>query len=191
MYAAQALNLLLMVVLWLLATLSAFFLPPEVPCLLLLPIFPLLIYSIFNTAGDNNGDYEGSLSITWKVIFAMIFVFMIIYWKSGLYYDGKKEEIGVLDAFYFSVTTWTTLGYGDFLPGERMRHITSIQAIYGQVSMGVWIAAIGLWIGQRTERRRAIHEHNRKVIEEANKTEPVDADNPDNPPENSKNQQDD
>jgi len=70
--------------------------------------------------------------------------FGVIYWRYGLMHNGEQIEVSIFTALYFSVTTLTTLGFGDFSPTPRLRHITSLQAIIGFVSLGVWIGLIGL-----------------------------------------------
>lgn len=49
------------------------------------------------------------------------------------------------DALYFSVTTFTTLGYGDFraLPAQRLN--TSIEAIFGLLTVALTSSLIWLW----------------------------------------------
>ena len=41
---------------------------------------------------------------------------------------------------YFSVVTFTTLGYGDFKPTEKTRPIAAVEAIVGLVLMAFLIA---------------------------------------------------
>ncbi|MEZ6062350.1 MAG: ion channel [Planctomycetaceae bacterium] len=42
-------------------------------------------------------------------------------------------------AFYFSLVTWTTLGYGDFQPTEAVRMAAAIEAMLGYVAMAFFI----------------------------------------------------
>jgi hypothetical protein len=44
--------------------------------------------------------------------------------------------------FYFSLVTWTTLGYGDFRPTAAMRLIAASEAILGYVSMALFIGGV-------------------------------------------------
>jgi hypothetical protein len=41
---------------------------------------------------------------------------------------------------YFSVVTWTTLGYGDFIPMPDARYIVVVEAIMGYVMMALLIS---------------------------------------------------
>jgi len=58
-------------------------------------------------------------------------------------------SVGLADAIYFSIVTWTTLGYGDFVPMPAFRLFAAIQAIYGYVSMGVLVGLISGIVGSR------------------------------------------
>ena len=45
-------------------------------------------------------------------------------------------------SLYFSIVTWTTLGYGDFSPEHNIRIIAALQAMLGYVSMGVFVGLL-------------------------------------------------
>lgn len=70
---------------------------------------------------------------------ALIFIFGGIYRGYGLIYNGSHVSLSHdgASALYFSIVTWTTLGYGDFSPPAAIRLITAIQAILGYVMFGV------------------------------------------------------
>ncbi len=48
-------------------------------------------------------------------------------------------------AIYFSITTFTTLGYGDFAPTINMRIVTSLEVLMGMVSTAFLFALIWFW----------------------------------------------
>ena len=50
--------------------------------------------------------------------------------------DGNQFYPKWRDALYFSVVTFTTLGYGDTAPREEYRLVAAFQAIYGYLSLG-------------------------------------------------------
>ncbi len=61
----------------------------------------------------------------------------------------KVGAIGRLhDALYFSIVTYTTLGYGDIVLGEGWRLMASIQAANGIIIFG-WSTAIIVGIVQK------------------------------------------
>ena len=61
--------------------------------------------------------------------------------------DTAQAAIGFADAVYFSVVTWTTLGYGDILPRSDFRLFAAIEAIYGYVSLGVLVGLVSGVVG--------------------------------------------
>jgi hypothetical protein len=81
----------------------------------------------------------------------LIFVFAGIYRGYGLVFGG--EHVSLLNDWksplYFSVVTWTTLGYGDFTPPPELRLITAMQAILRYIFFGL---AVGLWAGVLSNR---------------------------------------
>ncbi|MEK9281129.1 potassium channel family protein [Bradyrhizobium sp. ISRA442] len=85
----------------------------------------------------------------------LIFVFAGIYRGFGLLYGGTP--ISLIDdgqsALYFSVITWTTLGYGDFTPPPELRLIAAIQALLGYAFFGI---SVGLGTAILCEKRSSI-----------------------------------
>jgi Ion channel len=55
---------------------------------------------------------------------------------------GKRSD-SLIDCMYFSLITWTTVGYGDFIPASRAaRVLAAYQAIAGYFTMAAVFAAI-------------------------------------------------
>lgn len=52
------------------------------------------------------------------------------------------EVFGYWKSFYFSIVTWTTLGYGDVIPLEDARPVAAIEALLGYVVMALLIAVV-------------------------------------------------
>jgi len=87
--------------------------------------------------------------ITLIHIFNVIFtiaIYSVIYFRNGLVVDGKHQTIGLIDAFNFSCTTWTTLGYGKFTPTPDLLIITSLEALHGVFAMAIFIAVIAMYL---------------------------------------------
>lgn len=89
------------------------------------------------------------------IFFLLCFVFGGVFYPAKLYKeygvpdlqcDASVEEkctsdtIGV--SLYFSLITWTTLGYGDVAPVKELRFLSAFQALYGTLSAGILIGII-------------------------------------------------
>lgn len=93
-----------------------------------------------------------SRSYFW-IVFVMLVTHIIItilsfalhYKASGLMGPEGSVSLSYYDALYFSITTFTTLGYGDFRPLVDHRLTTSLEALAGLVSMAFWASFIWLW----------------------------------------------
>ena len=93
-----------------------------------------------------------SRSFFWY-IFTLLFVHVVItivsfalhYINSGLNGTNGTFTPKFYDALYFSITTFTTLGYGDFQPTADHRLTTSIEALIGMVSMAIGASLIWMW----------------------------------------------
>ena len=71
----------------------------------------------------------------------LIGVYALIYKSLGLSEGGVRVE-RPLDFLYFSIVTWTTLGYGDIIPSPASRMFAASEALYGYVFMGVYLGLI-------------------------------------------------
>jgi len=71
--------------------------------------------------------------------------FSLHYMSTGLLINGKIMQPSFYDSIYFSITTFSTLGYGDFQPLPEYRLTTSIEALTGMISMAVGASFIWLW----------------------------------------------
>ena len=85
-------------------------------------------------------------------LFFLIGYFALIYKSFGVIPPGKEEaeQLSWLDSIYFSVVTWTTLGYGDFRPSNEIKLWVIAEAILGYVYMGLLIGKL-LLLGQRNK----------------------------------------
>ena len=55
----------------------------------------------------------------------------------------SSRQLDPVDYIYFSVITWTTVGYGDITPSESSRLIAALEALSGYIFMGLFIGILG------------------------------------------------
>ena len=68
----------------------------------------------------------------------LIMAFSLLYWAGGLSVsEGKTYSPSALDALYFSAVTFSTLGYGDFAPSQDFRILAALEAIIGNLHLGM------------------------------------------------------
>jgi len=67
-------------------------------------------------------------------------------------FTGTEDSRGFATLLYFSLTTLTTLGYGDIVPVDPVaRLLTSFEAVLGQLYVAIFIARlVSLEVSQRT-----------------------------------------
>ena len=166
MHAFDALNKMIAVVAFGLAIITSLFAYPEIPVSLILVGYYFSFYVMGASIGEAFGWYHNALKFYAMVLIITVLTFGIIYWRYGLVSNGENIEISFINAIYFSVTTWTTLGYGDFAPVSRIRHITSVQAILGYVGLGLLIALMSGYMNNLATNRKEVREHNLGIMKE-------------------------
>ena len=78
---------------------------------------------------------------------ALIVVFAGIYRGFGL---DKAEPLVTHDiALYFSIVTWTTLGYGDLAPVRGLQLLAAMQAGLGYLFLGLIVGLVANLISSR------------------------------------------
>ncbi len=70
----------------------------------------------------------------------VVLVCTAIYMGFGL--KEATEPLTFGDYLYFSIVTWTTLGYGDLQPVPDLRLLAALQALAGYVSLGLVVSLI-------------------------------------------------
>lgn len=75
-------------------------------------------------------------------IFTLIFLFASLYAEKGVYINDNSGTIitNFNTCIYFSIVTFTTLGYGDFCPTPETRGIAAVEAITGFLMLGFVLA---------------------------------------------------
>lgn len=73
---------------------------------------------------------------------SILLLFANLYRWLGVTDSASKGPTTFLTSLYYSVSTWTTLTYGDIVPNAITRPIAALQAITGYVVMAFLIAII-------------------------------------------------
>jgi len=84
---------------------------------------------------------------------ALLLLFAGIYLGFGLEQGGAEvKDLGWANALYFSVVTWTTLGYGDFVPRAAIRLVAALQALLGYVFFGLIVGLLADYLKSEENR---------------------------------------
>ncbi len=126
-------------------------------------LFIIVEYDVFSDRQVTLETLAGACCgyILMAAIFASIYSILLQYNPEGLsLWEGttfkssdiifQGEKYGVLG--YFSITTLTTLGYGDIFPNSQAtRSTAAIEAIFGQLYLAVIVARlVGMYITSRS-----------------------------------------
>ena len=83
--------------------------------------------------------------------FILIMLFTLVYWRGkGIKRlkenDGDNNRVSrwaaFYNAFYFSVVTFTTVGYGDWYPEDRYRIVVMIEGVLGWLLLALFIVTL-------------------------------------------------
>jgi uncharacterized protein YjbI with pentapeptide repeats len=83
--------------------------------------------------------------------FVLIMVFALVYWlgdgiKRLKEKNGDKNRVSrwaaFYNAFYFSVVTFTTVGYGDWYPEDRYRIVVMVEGVLGWLLLALFIVTL-------------------------------------------------
>ena len=72
------------------------------------------------------------------------------------------DTLNIFEKIYFSVVTFSTLGYGDISPLGWVKAVASIQALSGPITVGFFIYGYGKHIQARENCKREAHERIKK-----------------------------
>ena len=108
----------------------------------------LIVYSAVRSRPPTVG---GALLSFFFTIGILIMSYADIYQASGLVIDTttKPDPQPITtrqDAIYFSLVTWTTLGYGDLQPQGFCRIVAGTEAMIGNIFLGSLIALLFLFL---------------------------------------------
>nr|WP_010133365.1 ion channel [Microbulbifer agarilyticus] len=75
------------------------------------------------------------------IIVVEIAGFAALYEREGIVCEGRLVK-DAYTSIYFSIVTWTTLGYGDCVPTPAMRQWAALQAVLGYIMMAIFTALV-------------------------------------------------
>jgi len=131
--------------------------------LLLVAAFVVLIGMIPLFMNMSRGFFLLLLAYLGGHILVTIFAYAFQYWHAGIAASDGTIVRSFRDSLYFSVTTWTTLGYGDFAPIPAMRLVTSVEALTGVITIAISAAFVWLWCTENlVPKEKAFFDGNRR-----------------------------
>lgn len=110
--------------------------------LLFLSFVFVTIYSIEKLKSPSELRRAGGLVAQFMYILAVNVAFSIAYVRNGIVINGEVVINDPASAIYFSLVTFTTVGYGDIHPTKAMRLYAGIHALFGYLSLGVFVALL-------------------------------------------------
>jgi hypothetical protein len=115
---------------WILSTIMSF-------------LLVILLMNIMWLARHANTPTEAITACVHLAICAagLISIYATAYKEFGLI-DGDTSVRNAKDFLYFSIVTWTTLGYGDIKPTIGSRLFAASEALFGYIFMGLYLAFI-------------------------------------------------
>lgn len=126
------------------------------PLIVVPPVFPILavmVLSIFllfglcidtlnHMAQRNNQKSVHRLLAVLGQVAAQISLFCSFYMLFGVDKDGANIHWSSYESLYLSITSWTTLGYGDLKPLGPYRIVGAWQGLVGYLSVGLIVAVV-------------------------------------------------
>ncbi len=93
--------------------------------------------------GDALWGYGEEPLKTVRLLIGIIVSCALYYWKSeGILYHGQAADLTFMDALYFSLVTFTTVGFGDYAPTGFARGISVLESLSALVLVPLFL--IGL-----------------------------------------------
>lgn len=123
---------------------------PYVNASILLVMLVIYVSSIPLNLNYTRKSYK--LLLLWFAVH-VIFSNSIYAWhyaKAGLVSANGQLTHIFRDGFYFSVTTWATLGYGDLVATPSMRLVTSIEALSSLVTIPIGVSLVWFMLQEST-----------------------------------------
>ena len=74
----------------------------------------------------------------------VIFIFSLLYWSFDSITSSTSTSITFKEALYFSIVTFTTLGYGDYYPKHHaaFQYLAASEAVLGMILMSLFVVTL-------------------------------------------------
>lgn len=99
--------------------------------------FAFCVFSFLKKNSKNQSQKSNLLEAVFAAL-CNIFIFSGVYRIIGIN-SSSGQTHDSFDCLYFSIVTWTTLGYGDFSPTESLRIVAATEALIGYIYMAILI----------------------------------------------------
>lgn len=86
--------------------------------------------------------------------FLLVGGFALIYAQKGLL-SSQGQELDWYDYIYFSLVTFTTLGYGDITPTKAARLWAAAEAVLGYIFLGIFVSLLFYLLSQKQGREES------------------------------------
>lgn len=95
--------------------------------------------------------------------FRGLFVLVVVTLAAGTLFYWEIEDWTLLDAFYFSSITLTTVGYGDIAPATDVGKLFTVFYVFTGIGLIVaFVNAVAKSVAQQREERRGLHNRRTK-----------------------------
>jgi len=102
-----------------------------------------IVRSIFHESGLGYlSKVSWLLASSVTVLHLIIFSYAELTYKYGAKVNGVQVVLEKVDSYYFSIVTFTTLGYGDIAPINNLRIWYALEALVGYMFFGVVVGLI-------------------------------------------------
>jgi ion channel len=103
-------------------------------------VYLLLGVAIFLTRRINAVQSAIFTVLSLSFLITLLLAFAFVYRKLGLVSSNRHRTTDPIVCLYFSIITWTTVGYGDFTPSPEARLFAAGEALLAYIFMAVLIA---------------------------------------------------
>jgi len=79
----------------------------------------------------------------------LLVIFAGLYRDMGLQHGAGLEHVRLITGLYYSIVTWTTLGYGDYTPPISIQMVAATEALMGYIYMGVLVGVMVVTFDRR------------------------------------------